>query len=292
MSLQKKEIDLLDEIARASITVISHDAGGANVLEAFIRANNISVSDFLVSGPAAEIFNHEKKQASRNNPPKQNIFLASTGWQTDFEISQIHTAITKNERVIVFLDHWSNFEQRLKLNSEDVHVREIVTFDEKAKSLATSAFRESEVFCFTNYYLDEQSRGISELRLKKPQYNYDFLFIGEPIRGKNYSEEDAFRYFVSKIRESWNKHPTVAIRPHPSQPREKYLTLAATFTDISIEVTEGTSLQIDLSDSKYVVGCTSMALELARMSGITVYSAVPESEEDPTQVTPLSKWKP
>jgi hypothetical protein len=41
-----------------------------------------------------------------------------------------------------------------------------------------------------------------------------------------------------------------------------------------------------------VVGCSSMALELARMSGIPVYSAIPESEQNPTQVTPLSKWAP
>jgi hypothetical protein len=292
MNLQKKETDLLLEISQASITVVSHDAGGANVLEAFIRAHNLTVNKLIISGPATKIFGIEKKQEATLETSRPEVVLASTGWQTDFEVLHIDAEVSQAKRVIVFLDHWTNFEQRLKFHSKNILVPELVTFDEKAMRIASRTFPGSQIYCFTNYYLQEQSVNISKNRIENQDFIYDYLFIGEPIRDKNYSEEDSFRYFVSKITQTGNSHPSVAVRPHPSQSREMYLAMVAKFANFPITVTEETSLHQDLSNSKFVVGCFSMALELARMSGIPVYSAVPELEQNQIHMTHLSRWDP
>ena len=292
MHLQKKEIDLLYDISQASITVVSHDAGGANVLEAFIRTHNFTVDNLIVSGPAAEIFDNEIKQHSIVETSRPEIVLSSTGWQSDFEVSHIASAVSQGKRVIVFLDHWTNFEKRLIFNSKNVFVKELVAFDEKARRIAINTFQESQIYLYDNYYLQELSANISKSRIRNQKFIYDYLFIGEPIRDKSYSEAEAFQYFISKLTLMGNGRPSVAIRPHPSQSKEKYLTMAAKYLDFPITVTEETSLYQDLSDSKCVVGCSSMALEIARMSGIPVYSAVPEIEKIQIPNTQLLKWEP
>lgn len=275
--LQKKESDLISQIAKSFLTVVSHDAGGANVLHAFLQAHDLTPNQILASGPASRIFASTKIHTSSTNAQQVEVVLASTGWQTDFEIKHISSALNLGKRVIVFLDHWTNYENRLKFNSEAVLVSEIVTFDEEASELAAATFAHSTIFCFENYYLREQSELISNLKEKVQDYLYDFLFIGEPIRGKGYLEEDALKYFISKLNLLGISSPTLAIRPHPSQSREKYLQMVSNFGGSPFHITENTSLCEDLSKAKAVVGCNSMALVLAKKSQIPTYSAVPEN---------------
>ncbi len=275
--LQKQESELTSCLSNSFLTVVSHDAGGANVLHSFLQAHNLRPNQLLTNGPATQIFKSIQSNNPNNLNKQEEVILASTGWQTDFEIKHISSAVDLGKRVIVFLDHWTNYAGRLELDSEIVFVSEIVTFDLEAKRLARSIFTNSIIYCFENYYLQEQAIAVSNLRKKSNEYLHDFLFIGEPIRDQGYTEEDAFQYFVSKIKSSDLVSPKIAIRPHPSQSRQKYLQMLSKFDEFSIHVTENTSLQEDLSNSKAIVGCNSMALELSKMCQIPTYSAVPET---------------
>ena len=274
--LKKQESELISSLSNSFFTVVSHDAGGANVLHSFLQAHNLIPSLLLTKGPAAQIFETLQLDKEKNLDKKGEVVLASTGWQTDFEIKHINSAVNSGKRVIVFLDHWTNYASRLKFNSEVVPVSEIVTFDQEAKSLASSIFMNSTIYRFDNYYLQEQAVLVANLKKKSNEYLYDFLFIGEPIRDLGYTEEEAFKYFISKVKRSDSISPTIAIRRHPSQTREKYVRMLSGFEGYPVHVTENTSLHEDLSNSKAVVGCNSMVLELSKICQIPTYSAVPE----------------
>lgn len=288
--LQKKESELISCLCNSFLTIISHDAGGANVLHSFLQAHNLIPNLLLTSGPATQIFESLQIDKAKNLNSETEVVLASTGWQTDFEIRHISNAIDSGKRVIVFLDHWTNYSSRLKFNSDIVPISEIVTFDLKAKSLASDIFINSSIYCFENYYLQEQAVLVANLRKKSSEYLYDFLFIGEPIRNQGYTEEDALNYFISKVKHSGLISPAIAIRPHPSQSREKYMRMLLNFEEYLIHVTENTSLHDDLSNSKAVIGCNSMALELSKLCKIPTYSAVPEPFYSSLPIDSFLKW--
>lgn len=270
--------------------MISHDAGGANVLHSFLQAHNLRPHLLLTNGPATKIFESTHIDKNKKIYKQKEVILASTGWQTDFEIRHISSAVASGKRVIVFLDHWTNYASRLQFDSEIVLVSEYVTFDLEAKRLASEIFSNATIYCFENYYLQEQVFLVLNLKKKSNKYLYDFLYIGEPIRDQGYSEEDAFQYFISKVKFSDSNSPTIAIRPHPSQSKEYYLQLLSKFADIPIHITENTSLHEDLSSSKAIVGCNSMVLELSKMCQIPTYSAVPEPFNSVLPSDRFLKW--
>ena len=289
--LQKQESELISCFANSFLTVISHDAGGANVLKSFLQAHNLRPNQLLTNGPATQIFESVQINDYNDLNKPEELILASTGWQSDFEIRHVSNAIALGKRVIIFLDHWTNYASRLKFESEMVLVSEIVTFDLEAKRLASNIFTNATIYSFDNYYLQEQVVLVSNLRKKSNKFLYDFLFIGEPIRDQGYSEEDALQYFLSKVKRSDYISPNIAIRPHPSQSRDKYLQMLSKFQEFHICVTENTSLHEDLSNSKAIVGCNSMALELSNICQIPTYSAVPESFYSVLPSNRFLKWE-
>ena len=274
--LQALETRLLSELHRSSIQIASHDAGGANFLEAFVRANKLVPKSLNLSGPAVKIFSATPVMDQSLGVATPRILLATTGWQTNFEKINIKSALEQHVRTIVFLDHWTNFEERLMGATGPLPVLEFVTFDETAKELATEIFPNATIYCFPNHYLIEQSTEIKNIRSLKGTLDIDYLYIGEPIRNKGFSEKDAFSNFLEKIGARKTVELRIALRPHPSQSIESYVQLLAESPLYPVSLTQGTTLAEDLARSKAVVGCSSMALELAYMSQIPAYCAVPK----------------
>jgi len=290
INLQPLETKFLSDLHEASLTVAAHDAGGANVLEAFLRNNNLVVAHHRLAGPATSILGYTEEKIRNLKSQLPEILLAGTGWQTNFEINTISQSINQNRRTIVFLDHWTNFEQRLLEREVRIEVKEIVTFDEEARALAKEIFPVSIVYLFPNYYLNEQVLEICKKRTPLLDPEYDILFIGEPIRNQRYSEKDAFINTMRRIRNANLPRQVIAVRPHPSQTRDSYIDMISHYSEFPIIVTEGTTLTDDLSRSKSVVGCNSMAIKLASLAGIPVYSAVPDPYESDLPLTLFQDW--
>jgi hypothetical protein len=277
MKLPNSELNLVSDLSNSVLTLVSHDAGGANVLDAFVRNNHLIPHKLNLAGPAKNIIgsntfvDNELIKFGR-----QDIVLASTGWQSEFEKKQIKFALENNKRVIVFLDNWTNFSERIFYENEVLTVAEFVTFDKFANGLANVIFNNAKVYQFPNYYLIEQSAEILRIRDINKNYDLDYLYIGEPIRNKEYSEIDAFENFLTKARQKESGRLKIAIRPHPSESREKYVSLISRLDGFIFSVSDGTTLVQDLSRAKIVVGCNSMALEMAHISRIPVFCAIPE----------------
>ena len=274
--LQALENKLVSELRCSSLSIVSHDAGGANFLEAFLRAHKLVSGNLNVCGPAEKIFSAASATTQSLGVDIPEILLATTGWQTNFEKSNIKAAFERHLRTIVFLDHWTNFKERLEYEAERLPVSEFVTFDETAKELASKVFPDAIVYCFPNYYLIEQSLKVRDLRSLKNSLEIDYLYIGEPSCDKKYLEKDAFSNFLAKIGAQKAVDLKIALRPHPSQSVESYFEMLAEFPTYSVSITQGTTLAEDLARSKAVVGCNSMALELAHMSQVPAYCAIPK----------------
>ena len=277
MKLPNSELNLLSDLRNSVLTLASHDAGGANVLDAFVRNNRLITHNLNLAGPAKNIIAPNKIVDNELIEfGRKEIVLASTGWQSEFEKKQIKFALENKKRVIVFLDNWTNYSERIFYEKEVLAVEEFVTFDTFAASLANEIFNNAKVYQFPNYYIIEQSAEILRIRETKKDYEFDYLYIGEPIRNKEYSEIDAFENFLTKAMLKAPGPIKIAIRPHPSESREKYVSLVSRLDEFIFFVSHETTLVQDLSRAKIVVGCNSMALELAHISRIPVFCAIPE----------------
>ena len=169
-------------------------------------------------------------------------------------------------------------------------VLEIVTFDKEAQELASQIFPNAIIYLFPNYYLIEQSIKIQELRSSSEKFDIDYLYIGEPIRGKQYTEEDAFSNFVKKIIAMNAIGKKIAIRQHPSQISEIDLESFVKRFNISLFVTQDSTLAEDLARSKAVVGCNSMAITLAHMCLIPAFCAVPKPFQSELPASYFCEW--
>ena len=291
MSLLELENKLLFDLRESALTLVAHDAGGANVLAAFIRTMDLVPEKLQLAGPAIKILQGLKRDLESNNSNRPEITLATTGWKSDFEKKNIRQSLEKGQRTIIFLDHWTNFQERLLSEDGPLLISELVTFDEEARRLAENTFPESTVYLFPNYYLNEQCKEILDLRSQRTNFKFDFLFLGEPIRNKEYSESDSFKYFRHKILDLGISNLNIGVRPHPSMRVSHYRQLVKEFTDFQVTITTGTTLAEDLSDTRAAVGCNSMALHVANLCQIPAYCAIPEpfKSDLPSQI--FKFWK-
>lgn len=291
MNLPKSELELLSELHNSCLTLVSHDAGGANVLEAFLRANNLVPKRTEISGPAGKILGLAEGFVLGNTEEGMpEIVLASTGWQSEFEKEHIKVALDSGVRVVVFLDHWTNYVERISDARGMLEISEFVTFDSVAKKMAMAAFPQAKIYQFPNCYLSEQSNKIRALRKGSEDFDVDYLYIGEPIRNRKYSESDAFENFLEKVHFINPGRLKIAVRPHPSETRDTYSSIVQSHFNFLFFVTKDTSLVEDLSRTKFVVGCNSMALELAHLSNIPVYCAIPEPFESELPINIFKDW--
>jgi hypothetical protein len=290
MNLQQSETSLLADLREASITLAAYDAGGANVLEAFMRSNKLVPTHHEISGPATRIFGRTPEKLKEMPSTLPEILLASTGWQTDFEKRKIEESLSLPRRTIVFLDHWTNYQQRVMYKNELLSVSEIVTFDEKARNLARGFFPDSKIYLFPNYYMLEQANYVHQIRSSSTHLEFDYLFIGEPIRNRGYTEKDAIRTFIDALENHGVHRKRIAIRPHPSQISDIDFELEFNLPGLEIVITRGTALAQDLASAKNVVGCNSMALQLAHLCEIPTYCAIPEPFQSELDNQIFSKW--
>ncbi len=291
MNLPDLENRLLVDLRNSALTLVAHDAGGANVLTSFVKNFNLKANRLELAGPATEILNGYRPGRQKKGLSEPEIILASTGWSSNFEKNHISQSIQRGLRTIVCLDHWTNFGQRLQSEEGPIPILEIITFDEEARSLATRTFPDSQVYQFPNYYLINQCEKINQLRHLHSELKYDFLFVGEPIRDRKYSELDALTKFLTQVGRHNEANLKIALRPHPSQSIDYYRKMIMYFQNPQIKITEGSSLAEDLSHSKAVVGCNSMALHLASLCQIPTFCAVPEPFESELPAQVFSDWE-
>jgi hypothetical protein len=272
------------------IAVVSHDAGGAQVISSWIL-NQAEPFCLVVDGPAIEIF--KNKLSSFENIElitainKCDWVLCGTSWQSDLEINAIKIASKLGKKTVSLLDHWVCYKERFVRASEQVIPDEIWVNDPYAKKIAIDIFPEIKIIENKNYYLEDLKKTLvsNEGKVSKSErIGKTVLYICEPLseqafkqygdeRYWGYTEHEALYYFLLNkelVDPNINK---IILRLHPAEIKGKYDCIISQH-HLTMQV--GTqSLSTEIMQSDIIVGCESMAMVVGLIAGKRVVSCIP-----------------
>lgn len=272
--------------------IVSHDAGGAEILSSLIKRKQILKYKLFLDGPAKMIFSKKLKQVETEDSLDSLVFesdllLTGTSWQSDLEKIAILRAKSKGIRTVSFLDHWVNYKERFIYRDEIVLPDEIWVGDEFAYSIAKKEFPDSNIFIKENpYVMDIKEEIVLMGDCSEKQIN-TILYICEPVREHakqqfgderywGYTEEDALEFFFDH---SHLFHPMekIILRPHPSERLDKYNAFLQKYPHLNIQVGGKDSLIQEISKCNIIVGCESMAMVVGILANRRVISTIPKS---------------
>jgi hypothetical protein len=271
------------------IAIVSHDAGGAEILSSWVRRCTEPYR-LVLEGPAKGIF--ERKlgiccTVSLSEAIKQSDWvLCGTSWQSNLERQAITQARAAEKRVAAFLDHWVNYKERFQEQGVAVYPDEIWVGDAEAERIAHSCFSEQRIVLKSNPYFDDLQHELDNVQTAPHSHTgYSVLYVCEPIREHTllaygderywgYTEEEALQYFIQNISAIRRAVSKVKIRPHPSENKDKYDWAKQTSIP-TIEIGGGETLLEETAAANVVVGCESMAMVVGLMAKKRVISSIP-----------------
>jgi hypothetical protein len=272
------------------LCVVAHDAGGAEILSSFIRQQGLECQ-YVLAGPALKIFQRKLGPINSQLLPdairNSDWLLCGTSWQSDLEWQAIETARTQGKRSVAFLDHWVNYRERFVRGGETHLPDEIWVGDTLAETMARRLFPELVIRLIENPYFADLRRELAEIS-RPPAgdaQSLRILYVCEPLREHalreygnerhwGYTEEEALRYFLSNLHVLGAPIDRVVIRPHPSEPLDKYDWAKREF-DLPILKGGTKTLFEEVAESDVVVGCESMAMVIGLLADRRVLSCIP-----------------
>jgi hypothetical protein len=279
------------------LCVVSHDAGGAEVLASYVARKGLECS-LLLEGPARKVFERRLGRPVTTLSLPQAMeqcdqFLTGSSWQSDIEWQVIRAARASGKRVVTFLDHWGHYRERFIRQGEECLPDAIWTGDEEAHALALKLFPGMPVEIVANPYVEDvreavagfaaadkgavRAAGLRILFVCEPLSEHGQQEFGDPLHW-GYTEFDALRFFFSRLSLLGSPVAEAVIRPHPSERPGKYDALARelqALAGIPVHVGGGEPLLQEIAHCDVVAGCESMAMVVGLVAGRRVISAIP-----------------
>jgi hypothetical protein len=265
------------------VLVAAHDAGGAELVSAWVKQHPGREYRFVLDGPARAIFAGKLGAGItwRNEAPDTwvawaDVVLTATSYASELETRVRRQARAAGKPAIACLDHWTNYRRRFAADGGYLWPDEFWLADETAWLIARETFPpESRLVLAGNAYVRELREAVARLGLA-PAGPSRVLFVSEPLSRANrlmhgdarfggYDEFDALRLLLGWARQELadGRAREVRLRPHPSEEAGKYAALFAEFADLRVTLSDRTSLQEDCAWAGLVCGCSSMALFVA-----------------------------
>jgi len=276
------------------ICIVSHDAGGAEILASYAKHVN-GPWLFSLAGPAIKVFASKLGSVGslmlEEAIERADEVLCGTSWQSDLEWQAIALSRKMGKRSIAFLDHWVNYQERFFRAGVQHLPDEIWVGDVHAEALASAEFPSIPIRLVPNPHFEDIRAQVANLKkasndsMHSNQQKCKALFVCENIsehaqmqhgdpRYWGYTEFDAIEYFFENITALQTEIPSVTIRPHPSDPAGKYDHVIAQYPQLA-RLSSGQPLLADIAAADVVVGCESMALVIAVQCGRRVVSCIP-----------------
>jgi len=275
------------------VGIVSHDAGGAEILSSWaLRCNEPYC--LVLDGPAVGIFKRKLGNCVLTSLDdavcQSDWLLCGTSWASDLERNAIMKARLAGKKVVVFLDHWVNYRKRFQCEETDCYPDEIWVGDDYAYGIATSQIPNVPISRHQNPYVADLKKRIKDTvrrGFKSGKYGSDqVLYVCEPIKEHalaqhgderywGYTEDDAVKYFLRYIDLLNLDAPSLRIRLHPSENKGKY-DWALKGCPCDAVISQEPDLLNDILASDVVVGCTSMAMYIGALAGKRVVSVIPE----------------
>lgn len=266
--------------------IVSHDAGGAEIISSYLKQSGDLNMLYVLDGPAKKIFFDKlgiTKICSINYAVKNcSELLCGTSWKSTLEFDAICLAKLYSKKAIAFLDHWINYQERFVRHNKICYPDEIWVGDKLAYETAKNSLPLIPIKLVDNYYFIQAKKFFSVA----PQKNTikEILYVCEPIREHakfqfndpfyfGYTEESALEFFLESISIIKSTQYNITIRPHPSELPEKYTWVREKFS-LPIVFSER-KLMSDIFFSDIVIGCQSMAMVIGVIANKMVISSIP-----------------
>jgi hypothetical protein len=272
-----------------TLSVVAHDAGGAEILSSYLRKTRLP-AHLTLEGPAVKVF-ERKLGAVRLFPLEEAIakssqVLCGTSWQSDLEFEAIRQARVASKHCVAFIDHWVNYRERFVRGGVACYPDEIWVGDAIAETIARRELPEVAVKVVANPYLEDMQ---AELQQVTPAHVPDrravVLYVCEPVsehalmrygnrRHFGYVEEEALKFFLDNLDALRLEIGRIRIRLHPSEITGKY-DWALRDYNLPIEIVGKETLVEGIAGSDVVVGCESMAMIVGLLANKRVISCIP-----------------
>jgi hypothetical protein len=272
------------------VAVCCHDAGGANLIAAWVSAEPLREWRLCADGPARKIFSSAAPQLPALGLERAlggaGSVLTGSGWASDLEHRARIAARRAGLPVIAVLDHWVNYRMRFVRGEEESLPDVFVVTDPEAERLAAETFLDARpIVRWENLYLRREAAEVARLaREREPAAGPRLLVTLEPLRGESSTQSGTLPEYVALdflMEHLDTVFPAAAdvsirLRPHPSEPGDKYrawlerrdlergdLQGREPGLRARIELSPGGSLAQDLAWSDAVAGLHSYALIVA-----------------------------
>ena len=272
------------------VAIVSHDAGGAEILSSWLLRSD-DLCSVVLDGPAIGIFDRKcfgaEKLTLNEAITKCDWVLCGTGWASNLERNAIKFGRQQGKKTVAFLDHWGNYKERFENADGSVILPdEIWVGDEQAQRIAEAAFPNIPVKLRINPYFEDLRRDFAQIKTNKSATKkVSILYVCEPTRKHaylkygnefhwGYTEEDALKYFLENIGSLHLDISYINIRPHPSENSDKYQWAEALAPEL-IRFGGAKSLMHETVKADVVVGCDSMAMVVGLLAGKRVISCIP-----------------
>ncbi|EAT59819.1 hypothetical protein [Chlorobium ferrooxidans] len=271
------------------IAVVSHDAGGAEILSSWLRRYDGPYS-LALDGPAAGVFQRKLGNCSvvslTEAIEESDWVLCGTSWQSSLERQAIMQAKSAGKHSVAFLDHWVNYSERFLEQGDMVLPDEIWVGDEHAQKIAQTHFPDLPINLQTNPYFEDIKLEFESIsQIKQDAASFTVLYVCEPVREFalykygderffGYTEEDALLFFLENIQVLGSPEPVINLRLHPTEAKGKYDQIKNS-SPLNIRVSSGKTLFEEIAEADVVVGCASMALVVALLAKKRVISSIP-----------------
>ena len=275
--------------------VVAHDAGGAEVVSAWVKKNRPGADySFLIEGPAASIFLRKLGTINITDPSEMETsisaadsVLTGTGYSSDLEKIAISSARLQGVPVASYLDHWTNYRERFELRGRLTLPNEIWAGDSHAVTMAQEEFPDATVkFVENEYYLEMKEQIDAVPQPQDDSGKCHVLYVTEPTscaaerehgdpRYWGYTEFEALDAYLFYL-ENISNRVAVIVRPHPAEPSSKYTGVIQKHQNaLSIAESSGRTLAEDCAWADWVVGCDTLAMVIAVHAGRRVFSCIP-----------------
>ena len=270
------------------IAIVSHDAGGAELVSSWVANSGFHSFMYCLSGPAKKIFSANlgwNDISTIDDIVDQcDSLICGTSWQSDLEHIAIKAFKSCGKKTVAILDHWINYKERFSFNGIHALPDEIWVTDEYALRIAKECFDNILIRSIENSYLINIKKQVRSIHSGK-DIPCTALYVCEPIREHafkrhgdafywGYTEEDALEYFLANIEVIPQDIKKILIRPHPSELPDKYNWIINRSSQ-DIEFSQARTLAEDIATASVVVGCESMAMVAALYSEKFVISSIP-----------------
>jgi hypothetical protein len=264
------------------LAVVCHDAGAANIIQAWLRSGTPGPVRVLMAGPAAISWGVGMRGAVSARSVEEALdgaatLLSGTGWATDLEHRARATARRLGVRSVAVLDHWTNYRERFIRADVEVLPDEFWVTDPQALAIAQATFPGATVRMQRNDYLETL---VASVAPPPEPDRAELLYLLEPARtdwGRGRPGEfQALEYFVSRIGElGLPRTAAIRLRPHPSDPPGKYRDYAGRHNGFEFILDDSPALATALDRAAWVAGCESYAMVVALHAQRPVICSLP-----------------